>query len=272
MFMFCSLSGRLVGRKRDMKHIIAVTNQKGGVGKTTTAVNLAAQLARPNRRVVLVDMDPQGNATSSLGIEKETLTKTLYDVLILGSQPSNIVQSTNVKDLFLLPTNSGLAQAEIDLVGMDRREYRLQSILGHVDAEVVVIDCPPALGLLTINALTAATDVLIPVQAEYFALEGLGQLLNTIQLVRQGLNPTLEILGVVLTMFNKRMTLSEQVQAELKQHFGDKLLKTVVPRNVRLAEAPSYGRTIFEHDKWSKGARAYKHLSEEVCKLLGASS
>ena len=174
-----------------------------------------------------------------------------------------------MQNLFVLPANNSLAQAEVDLVAMEQREYRLREVLKHVDAEVVIIDCPPALGLLTVNALTAATDVLIPVQAEYFALEGLGQLLNTIQLVKQGLNPSLEILGIVLTMYNKRMTLSEQVQAELVQHFGGKLFKTVVPRNVRLAEAPSYGRTIFEHDKWSKGARAYKHLAEEVAKRIG---
>jgi chromosome partitioning protein len=252
-----------------MKHIIAITNQKGGVGKTTTAVNLAAQLARADRRVVLVDMDPQGNASSSLGIDKEALQKTLYDVLVSGVGPADIVLQTNVQNLFVLPANNSLAQAEVDLVTMEQREYRLREVLKHIDAEVVIIDCPPALGLLTVNALTAATDVLIPVQAEYFALEGLGQLLNTIQLVKQGLNPSLEILGIVLTMYNKRMTLSEQVQAELVQHFGSKLFKTVVPRNVRLAEAPSYGRTIFEHDKWSKGARAYKHLAEEVAKRIG---
>jgi chromosome partitioning protein len=253
-----------------MKHIIAITNQKGGVGKTTTAVNLAAQLAKPDRRVVLVDMDPQGNATSSLGIDKESLQNTLYDVLVSGTGPADIVLQTNVPNLFVLPANNSLAQAEVDLVGMKEREYRLREILTHVDAELVVIDCPPALGLLTVNALTAATDVLIPVQAEYFALEGLSQLLNTVQLVKQGLNPGLEILGVVLTMYNKRMTLSEQVQGELVQHFGAKLFKAVIPRNVRLAEAPSYGRTIFEHDKWSKGARAYKHLAEEVAKRIGA--
>lgn len=251
-----------------MKHIIAVTNQKGGVGKTTTAVNVAAQLAGPKRRVVLVDLDPQGNATSSLGIDKEALHKTLYDVVVSGAGPTEIVLPTNVQNLFLLPANSRLAQAEVDLVGLERREFRLQDALAQVDAEVVVVDCPPALGLLTINALTAATDVLIPVQSEYFALEGLGQLLQTVQAVKQSLNPRLEILGVVLTMYNKRMTLSEQVQAEVAQHFGDKLFKTVVPRNVRLAEAPSYGRTIFEHDKWSKGARAYKNLAAEVAKRL----
>ncbi|MBL8121848.1 ParA family protein [Candidatus Saccharibacteria bacterium] len=249
-----------------MAYVIAVTNQKGGVGKTTSAVNIAAQLATAKRRVVLVDLDPQGNATSSLGIAKEGLTATLYDVLIGGVEVANIVQPTHIQNLFLLPATATLAQAEIELVGVPQRESQLKRLLASVDAEVVIIDCPPALGLLTVNALTAADGVIIPVQAEYFALEGLSQLIQTIQLVRQALNPELRIFGVVLTMFTKRTVLSEQVKHEVSQHFGDAVFQTVIPRNIRLAEAPSFGKTIFEHDKWSKGARAYKALAQEVVK------
>ena len=249
-----------------MAYILAVTNQKGGVGKTTTAVNLAAQLATAKRRVLLVDLDPQGNSTSSLGIDKNQLKTTLYDTLVSGVQVADIVQSTNVENLFLLPANAALAQAEVDLVRTPNREARLKQVLGLVDAEVIIIDCPPALGLLTVNALAAANGVLIPVQAEYFALEGLSQLMQTMQLVKRGLNPSLRIFGVVLTMFTKRTVLSEQVKQEIESHFGDKLFHTVIPRNVRLAEAPSYGKTIFEHDRWSKGARAYKALASEVVK------
>jgi chromosome partitioning protein len=249
-----------------MAFVLAITNQKGGVGKTTTAVNLAAELATAKRRVMLVDLDPQGNATSSLGIDKQTLTGTLYDVLSGAAEPEEIVQSTRIKNLFVLPANTVLAQAEIDLVGEEEREHKVAKLVEKLDVEVVIIDCPPALGLLTINGLVAADGVLIPVQAEYFALEGLGQLLHTIQLVRKGLNPALEIFGVVLTMFTKRTVLSEQVKSEVEKHFGAKLFRTVVPRNIRLAEAPSFGKTIGEHDKWSKGAKAYKSLAQEVVK------
>ena len=252
-----------------MAYIVAVTNQKGGVGKTTTAVNVAAQLATNKRRVVLVDLDPQGNATSSLGIAKDELKNTLYDALLGKASVKDIILPTHIKNMFVLPANAALAQAEVDLVNVAKRETRLTDLLATINADVIIIDCPPALGLLTVNALAAADGVLIPVQAEYFALEGLSQLLQTIQLVRQGLNQQLKIFGVVLTMFTKRTVLSEQVQAEVLQHFGDKVFHTVVPRNIRLAEAPSYGKTIYEHDKWSKGARAYKALTQEVVDRAG---
>ncbi|QQS70076.1 ParA family protein [Candidatus Saccharibacteria bacterium] len=249
-----------------MAYIVAITNQKGGVGKTTTAINLAAQLATNERRVVLVDLDPQGNSTSSLGIDKNTLANSLYDVLLGRVDTADIVKTTKTHNLFVLPASPSLAQAEVQLVDVQNRETRLKEVMKNVDAEVVVIDCPPALGLLTINALTAAHSVIIPVQAEYFALEGLSQLMQTMQLVRRSLNPGLHIFGVVLTMFTKRTVLSEQVKQEVEKHFGDKVFHSVIPRNIRLAEAPSYGKTIFEHDRWSKGARAYKALAQEVVK------
>lgn len=247
-----------------MAYILAVANQKGGVGKTTTTVNLAAQLATKGLRVLLVDLDPQGNATSSLGIDKQQLTQTLYDVMVLGTDLASIVLEANNENLYLLPADSRLAQAEIDLVRMEHREQQLKNALASADVDVVLIDCPPALGLLTVNAFTACDGVIIPVQAEYFALEGLSQLLKTIQSVRSGLNTRIEIFGVVLTMYTKRTVLSEQVKQEVETHFGSKVFATVIPRNIRLAEAPSYGKTIFEHDKWSKGARAYKALAKEV--------
>lgn len=249
--------------------IIAVVNQKGGVGKTTTTINVAAQLADSKHTVLLVDLDPQGNATSGLGIPKDQAAQTTYDVLCGGQQLAAAVQETHVAQLFVLPATPDLAGAEVQLVNQPAREFALQKALQTAAYDYVLIDCPPSLGLLTINALTAATSVLIPVQTEYYALEGLSQLLNTIQAVRASTNPSLELLGIALTMFDKRNSLSEQVQAEVKNYFGDKLFQTLIPRNVRLAEAPSYGRTIYEHDKWSKGARAYKALASEVQKRLG---
>ena len=249
-----------------MTHIIAVSNQKGGVGKTTTSVNVAASLAEAGKSVLLVDLDPQGNATSGLGFDVHTLEKSTYDVLVNGLSLAEVVQETALKNLYLLPTDQNLAGAEVELVTVLAREQRLKQALEVATYDYIIIDCPPALSLLTINALTAATEVLIPVQAEYYALEGLGQLLQTIQSVKATTNPRLEILGVVLTMYDKRTSLSEQVAAELKQHFGEKLFATVIPRNVRLAEAPSFGKTVFEHDKWSKGARAYKQLAKEIVK------
>jgi chromosome partitioning protein len=248
--------------------VIAMVNQKGGVGKTTTAINVAAQLAEGSKSVLLVDLDPQGNATSGLGVVKDQAGKTTYDVLCKGAAITGVAHKTHIKGLSVLPANANLAGAEVELVGREHREFALKQVLQGAKYDCIVIDCPPSLGLLTINALTAATSVLIPVQTEYYALEGLSQLLNTIQAVRASTNPQLELLGVALTMFDKRNSLSEQVQTEVANYFGDKLFNTVIPRNVRLAEAPSYGRTIYEHDRWSKGARAYKSLAKEVKERL----
>ena len=247
-----------------MGHIIAILNQKGGVGKTTTAINLAAYLAKAGKSVLLVDFDPQGNATSGLGLDKQNLDGTVYDVLFHNNKAAAVIKETNLANVYLLPANQNLAAAEVELAQVTDRDSQLKQALKGTTYDFILIDCPPALGMLTINALTAANYVLIPVQAEYYALEGLSQLLQVMQRVRQGSNPQLELLGVVLTMFNSRTTLAEQVQNEVSKHFGDKVFKTVVPRNVRLAEAPSYGKSILEHDKWSKGARAYKQLAKEV--------
>jgi chromosome partitioning protein len=243
---------------------LAIVNQKGGVGKTTTAINVAAELAAEKQSVLLVDLDPQGNATSGLGIPKEEANQTIYDLLRGEASLAGVIHKTRVAQLFVVPANANLAGAEVELVSKDRREFALTDALKAADYDYILIDCPPSLGLLTINALTAADSVFIPVQAEYYALEGLSQLLNTIQAVKGSTNPNIELLGIALTMFDKRNSLSEQVQAEVENYFGDKLFKTMIPRNVRLAEAPSYGRTIYEHDRWSKGARAYKALAKEL--------
>lgn len=252
-----------------MAHVIAVLNQKGGVGKTTTAINLGAYLAKAGKSVLIVDFDPQGNATSGLGIDKHSLNTTMYDVLFSKVGVEHVVQETSVSGLFVLPSNPNLAAAEVELVSQLQREQILRQSLANLSYDYIFIDCPPSLGLLTVNALTAANHLLIPVQAEYYAMEGLSQLLSVVQRVRAGLNPNLNLLGVVVTMHDSRTSLSDQVLQELGKHFGDKVLSTVIPRNVRLAEAPSHGRPIADHDKWSKGARAYKALAKEIVKRIG---
>jgi chromosome partitioning protein len=247
-----------------LSRVIAVLNQKGGVGKTTTAINLGAYLAKAGKTVLVVDFDPQGNATSGLGFDKQTAPLTSYDILKDPKKAAKAVFNTTTDNLFILPTNATLANAEVELVAKEKREFSLKEALDTMSYDYILIDCPPALGLLTINALTAADELLIPVQAEYYALEGLSQLLSVMQKVKQGLNTKLELMGVVVTMFDSRTSLSEQVHEELKKHFGAKLFKTVIPRNVKLAEAPSHGKPVIQHDKWSKGARAYKQLAKEV--------
>ena len=246
-----------------MRKIIAVLNQKGGVGKTTSTINIAAYLSKMGRSVLVVDLDPQANATSGLGQPKNAEITT-YDILVNGALISTAIIDLDHSDVSLVPANAELAGAEVELVSGSDRELRLKNALAHVSHDYVLIDCPPSLGLLSINALTAADSVLIPVQAEYYALEGLTQLLSTVQRVREGLNPSLELLGVVVTMYDSRTSLSDSVYKELQKHFGQKLFKTVIPRNVRLAEAPSHGKTILDHDKWSRGARAYKALAKEI--------
>lgn len=248
--------------------VIAIANQKGGVGKTTTAINLGSYLARMGNKVLVVDLDPQGNTTSGLGVDKSQLKLDLYHGLHDHGKTGEILRQTQ-HGVSLLPATPGLAAAEVELVDQPNREFRLTGMLNQLQYDYVLIDCPPSLGLLTLNGLTAAQYVLIPVQAEYYALEGLGQLLQTVGLVQQALNPNLQLLGVLLTMHNGHMTLSKQVQADVAKHFPGQVFETIIPRNVRLAEAPSFGKPIHKYDKWSKGARAYKQLAKEVQKRAG---
>ena len=249
-----------------MTRVLAIANQKGGVGKTTTGVNLAASLAAAQRRVLLVDLDPQGNATMGSGVDKRALEQSVYDVL-LGAATIAAARTHSPRGGYdVLPSNRELAGAEIELVALERRDTRLKEALAPVLAEYdfILIDCPPALSLLTVNAFAAAQAVMIPMQCEYYALEGLSDLVNTIKRVRAQLNPQLEIEGLLRTMFDPRNTLSQQVSAQLLQHFGDKVYRTVIPRNVRLAEAPSYGLPAIEFDGASKGAQAYLALAGEM--------
>ena len=251
-----------------MGKIIAVANQKGGVGKTTTSVNLSACLGATGKKVLLVDFDPQGNASSGVGVESKRLKKTIYDVFIQSDAIDECLVQTKFKNLYLAPSNMNLSGAEIELVDMKDREFKLKTVLDACrdKFDYIFIDCPPSLGLLTINAFAASDTVLVPIQCEYYALEGLGQLANTIQMIKKSLRPELEWEGILLTMFNGRTNLCIQVVDEVKKHFKDKVYKTIIPRNVRLSEAPGYGEPILYFDKSSKGSKAYIELSEEFLK------
>ncbi len=249
-----------------MTHVISIVNQKGGVGKTTTSVNLSAFLAIRGKKVLVVDLDPQGNATSGFGYDKGELENSIYDVLVNDAPLEQVIQSTQRKNLDICPTNINLAGAEVELVSAMSRETILKRAIETVKEsyDYVLIDCPPSLGLLTINALAASSGVIVPIQGEYYALEGLTQLVDTINLVKKHLNPDIGIYGVVITMFDGRTQLTRQVVEEVRKYFGDKVFNTVIPRNIRLAEAPSHGKTIAEYDAKSRGGVAYQELANEV--------
>ncbi len=248
-----------------MPRVIVIANQKGGVGKTTTAINLSTCVAERGKKVLLIDIDPQGNATSGLNMSKNE-EKSIYDVLVKEEPIDNAIRATMVKNLHICPANMDLAGAEVELVSVENREMRLKKAIEEMERkyDYIFIDCPPSLGLITLNAFAAANSVLVPIQCEYYALEGLGQLVNTIKLIQKGLNEDLEIEGVVLTMYDSRTKLSLQVAGEVKKYFDTKLFNTVIPRNIRLGEAPSYGLPITMYDPFSKGARTYKKLAKEL--------
>jgi chromosome partitioning protein len=252
--------------RRPLPRVMAIANQKGGVGKTTTAVNLGACLAELGYRTLIIDLDPQGNASTGLGIDTRGLASSVYDVLLHDTPLEDTIEPTSIKNLFVAPANLQLAGAEIELVSAFSREMRLKRAVETVvdGYDFLLIDCPPSLGLLTVNAMAAATEVLVPIQCEYYALEGLGQLLHNVDLVRKGLNPQLEVSTIVLVMYDGRTKLADQVVNEVRLHFGDRVCRMVVPRNVRLSEAPSYGQPIIAFDPLSRGAVAYRELAKEV--------
>ncbi|MDO8240455.1 MAG: AAA family ATPase [Candidatus Moranbacteria bacterium] len=252
-----------------MAKIISLVNQKGGVGKTTSAINLATYLAEAGKFVLLVDLDPQGNASSGLGIDIRKMEKSLYHSMVLGEHPSKIVIRTANLGHDIIPANQDLAGAGIEMVNMENREFRLYNVLREIrtNYDYIIIDSPPSLGLLTINGLVASDEVIIPVQTEYFALEGLSQLLNTVNLVKENLQPDLKIMGALLTMYDKRNRLSRQVIKEVQDHFPGYVFDSIIPRSVRLAEAPGFGKSILGFDAFSKGARSYKNLAREIIEM-----
>lgn len=252
--------------KRPLPRVIALANQKGGVGKTTTTVNIGAALAEMGLRTLIIDLDPQGNASTGLGIENRGLEHSMYHVMLHDEPLENVVEPTDVKNLFVAPASLDLAGAEIELVPAFSREQRLKNAINAVlgDYDYVLIDCPPSLGLLTVNGLAAASEVMVPIQCEYYALEGLGQLLRNVDLVKRNLNPTLDVSTILCVMYDARTKLSGQVVDEVREHFGDKVLRSVIPRTVRLSEAPSYGQPITTYDSKSRGALAYRDAAKEV--------
>lgn len=252
--------------KKKIVRVIALANQKGGVGKSTTAINMSACLAEMGENIVLIDVDPQANTTSGLGVNKYKVDKSIYDAIIGKANIKGLVLNTSVEGLSLIPSNINLAGAEIELVNMMMREHRLRKVIEPIrnNYDFIIIDCPPALGILTINALVAADEVIVPIQCEYYALEGLGQLIKTIELVKNNLNNNLEISGFVMTMYDSRTKLASQVVEEVKRYFGEKVYRTIIPRNVRVSEAPSYGLPVIFYDPNCKGSLAYKNFTKEV--------